>query len=118
MINQTKNYLMIIKIGGDTPKNDIPRIAIRLRDAIDKLSNNQNKSFLISSTGDVLGFFLRTNKYPHTLREALYGNTNIIETSILDNSDDSVFISEITENWTALGFSNGWAWLQRHMSSS
>lgn len=105
---KTAKYVLTIKLSEETPLTNWRDI----KNGIDKISNDQYKTFFTSSDGRCAGFFVVCNLTAGGLHACLNGDTSIIQLSTLRRGD-SLFVSEIDDkNWMATGFSSGWSWLQ------
>lgn len=109
----TNQYLVLIKLGGIIDGEKIAKAFPPIKDTIDRISDCKNKVFFTSGDGGSVGFFLTTDIPPAGIKKTLYGETDIVQTACLDSAEDSVFITEVAKQWTAMGFSNGWSWLQK-----
>ncbi len=112
--DEKSRYLVLMRLGGEINRKRIAEAAPAIKDTIDRLSDCQNKLFFSSGDSGSFGFFVLTDFRPSAIKATLYGETDIVQTACLDSYNDSVFISEVSSNWTAAGFSNGWSWLQHN----
>jgi|TARA_R110000787_G_scaffold194120_1_gene305695 hypothetical protein len=105
---ETAKYVITIKISDETPLTNWREI----KKAIEKISDERCKQFMTSSDGRCAAFFVVSNLVARGIRSVLNGDTGMIRLSPL-LAGDSIFVAEIDdENWTAMGFSTGWSWLQ------
>ena len=106
--DQKLKFLAILRIESvSKSKQDIAKTFKDFVEVITKISSNEFSRAFSTHDGQTLGVFYKSTHHPENVRRLIQ-----VETSIA--IDDSLFILEIGQHWTALGNSNAFRWLQHH----
>lgn len=113
---EEKIFIVLIHLGGNIPTMErIRETAPRVKQAIEKLSKNNCQLVSASDSGNSFSYFLKTKLPSEVIRAELFGKTKSSEISPLLN-DDSALILEVGSEYSGMGFSKAWTWLQHRQN--
>jgi len=107
-------YLIIVRLGVATAER-VRECFPRVKDYLEKASDGEMKMVFASPSGDVVVCVFKTRLFAHKVITDLMGTSqNPPPGSCILHRDDSALITEVGEDFSGIGFSQGWAWLQHH----
>lgn len=115
MEGQERRYSLIIRLGTSTPTMErVREAAPKIKDYISKISGKNYKLFLTTPDGSTFGFLFKSKKHAQLIMLELTGNTEGKALPSILRNDDSMIITEVGKDFSGMGFSNGWAWIQHN----
>lgn len=107
--NILRRFFALVSLRGDSDLKRIGADAPVIIETLRRASTGEFESVCRSKDGLLFGFFLMSKLPARIIRLNFEGCTGT-------GGDDAFLIFEVGDDWSGIGFSRAWTWLQRHQA--